>query len=145
MGPLKSSLSNPTMFPSTPITLPSSQSLAYQTSSRFDPSPSIAPSASTSFPRFGSRIVCPGCHKSVSPMERGVVPGPQGSRWHASCLVCGGKKEIMKGWRNREEKKEGEPGCGKKLDSAAKSGNDGGIWCRECLVRILSDLQCLGY
>jgi hypothetical protein len=52
-----------------------------------------------------------------------------------SCLVCGGKKEATKSWRGRDKKKKGEPGCGKQLDSAAKSGGDGGIWCRECLVR----------
>lgn len=70
-------------------------------------------------------------------MEPGVVPGPQGTRWHASCLVCGGKKETPKGWgvwRGGEAKKKYEPGCGKKLDSAAKTGAEGGVWCRECLV-----------
>ena len=99
------------------------------------------------FPRFGSRTVCPGCSVSVSPMERGVVPGPQGTRWHAKCLVCGGKRRsetltqqksamwmIGRGGGGAEERKrKGEPGCGKKLDSAAKTA-DGGVWCRECLV-----------
>jgi hypothetical protein len=68
-------------------------------------------------------------------MERGVVPGPQGTRWHASCLVCGGKK-LMTPARllGREDKQRGQPGCGKRLDSAAKSDGEGGIWCRECLV-----------
>ena len=61
-------------------------------------------------------------------MERGVVPGPQGTRWHANCLLCGGKE--AKGRR----KEEGKPGCGKKLDSAAKTDCDGRVWCRECLV-----------
>ncbi|KAF9456265.1 hypothetical protein BDZ94DRAFT_1276114 [Collybia nuda] len=103
----------------------------YTPSSRIDRPPSMPPTAS--FPRFGSRTACPGCHKSVSPMERGVVPGPQGTRWHASCLICGGKKDIRKGWRGRD-KKTGEPGCGKQLDSAAKSGGNGGVWCRECLL-----------
>ncbi|KAF8973896.1 hypothetical protein BDZ97DRAFT_1912347 [Flammula alnicola] len=89
------------------------------------------------FPRFGGQTTCPGCRKSVSLMERGVVPGPQGSRWHASCLVCGGKKETTRATllgRVREDKKKGEPGCGKKLDSAAKSDGEGGVWCRECLL-----------
>jgi hypothetical protein len=63
-------------------------------------------------------------------MERGVVPGPQGTRWHVGCLVCGGKKQ---GGRNVERKK-GVPGCGKKLDSAAKGDGEGRLWCRECLV-----------
>lgn len=118
-----------------PISTPTST----YTSSRYDRSPQTAPpiSTPTTFPRFGSRTACPGCHKSVSPMEFGVVPGPQGTRWHASCLVCGGKKEASKGWivmRGREERKKNEPGCGKKLDSAAKSDGEGGVWCRECLV-----------
>ncbi|KAF8167966.1 hypothetical protein B0H34DRAFT_683802 [Crassisporium funariophilum] len=89
------------------------------------------------FPRFGGQSTCPGCRKSVSLMERGVIPGPQGTRWHASCLVCGGKKEVTTGMllgRGREEKRKGEPGCGKKLDSAAKSDGEGGVWCRECLL-----------
>ncbi|PPQ89390.1 hypothetical protein CVT25_002208, partial [Psilocybe cyanescens] len=89
------------------------------------------------FPRFGGQNVCPGCQKPVSVMEFGVVPGPQGTRWHASCLVCGGKKEVTRAvllGRVRESKRLGEPGCGKKLDSAAKSDGDGGIWCRECLL-----------
>ena len=88
-------------------------------------------------PRFGSRTSCPGCLKSVSPMERGVIPGPQGSRWHVNCLVCGGKQPQNKSnsWMlgRGEEKKKG-PGCGKKLDSAAKTDTTGRIWCRECLV-----------
>ncbi|KAG5353395.1 hypothetical protein C0989_007540 [Termitomyces sp. Mn162] len=69
-------------------------------------------------------------------MEHGVVPGPQNTRWHASCLVCGGKKEMPKCMiirRGMEEKKT-DPGCGKRLDSAAKTGADGGVWCRECLL-----------
>ena len=62
------------------------------------------------------------------------MPGPQGSRWHAACLICGGKE--AKGRR----KEEGRPGCGKKLDSAAKTDKDGGVWCRECLVSTLPRL-----
>jgi len=72
-------------------------------------------------------------------MEKGVVPGPQGSRWHSACLVCGGKAAtaaIRKGLRNPEE-----PGCGKKLDSAAKTDGEGGVWCRECRVSFL--MECL--
>ncbi len=95
--------------------------------------------------RFGSRTVCPGCNFSVSPMERGVVPGPQGTRWHATCLVCGGKRRKdfiaqqksalwMVGRGGFDERRNDKPGCGKKLDSAAKTGGDGGVWCRECLV-----------
>ena len=72
-------------------------------------------------------------------MERGVVPGPQGSRWHAGCLICGGQE--AKGRR----KEEGKPGCGKKLDSGAKTDKDGGVWCRECLVShiIYNDCRAL--
>lgn len=86
------------------------------------------PSSSSS--RFGSSAACPGCQKAVSPMEMGVVPGPQGSRWHATCLVCGGKG-TGKGRRDKSQ-----PGCGKRLDSAAKRDTQGGVWCRECLVSI---------
>ncbi|KAJ6575258.1 hypothetical protein B0H19DRAFT_1127900 [Mycena capillaripes] len=102
-------------------------------SSKYDRPPLTAPATSTpsSFPRFGTSNSCPGCRISVSPMERGVVPGPNGSRWHASCLVCGGKKPPTK-WGTREERKKGVPGCGKKLDSAAKGDGEGGVWCREC-------------
>jgi len=96
-------------------------------SKQYEPSPKTAPPTTTSFPRFGSSTTCPGCFKSVSPMERGVVPGPQGSRWHSACLVCGGK-----GSRGRRDAN--KPGCGKQLDSAAKSDGNGGVWCRECLV-----------
>ncbi|KAF8807538.1 hypothetical protein BYT27DRAFT_7098630 [Phlegmacium glaucopus] len=99
--------------------------------------PFVKSPESPSKPRFGGQAICPGCHKSVSLMEWGVIPGPQGTRWHASCLVCGGKKEITAGrqlGRRRETKGKGEPGCGKKLDSAARSDSSGGVWCRECLL-----------
>ncbi|KAJ7706037.1 hypothetical protein B0H17DRAFT_1192587 [Mycena rosella] len=106
----------------------------FASSSKYDRPPHTAPATSTpsSFPRFGTTNSCPGCHKSVSPMEPGVVPGPHGTRWHATCLVCGGKKTNVKPWAAREEKKKGVPGCGKKLDSAAKGDGEGGVWCREC-------------
>ena len=89
-----------------------------------------APPSTLSFPRFGGGMNCPGCRTSVSPMERGVVPGPQGSRWHAACLVCGGKGAQSGPRRNVDT-----PGCGKRLDSGAKTDGEGGVWCRECLVR----------
>jgi hypothetical protein len=119
----------------------SGQTSIHTSSGKYDQPPLTAPPTSTpaSFPRFGSTTSCPGCHKSVSPMERGVVQGPQNTRWHAACLVCGGKREEMKGqtiWARKIEKRKGEPGCGKKLDSAAKSDGEGGIWCRECLVSL---------
>jgi hypothetical protein len=82
-------------------------------------------------PRFGTSTPCPGCSQSVSPMERGVVPGPQGQRWHSSCLVCGGKQAKGRGGRRVN----GQPGCGKQLDSSAKRDTGaGGVWCRDCLV-----------
>lgn len=108
-------------------------------SSRFERPHPTASATTTSFPRFGSRSACPGCNKSVSPMERGVVPGPQGSRWHADCLVCGGKRPPSRStsWMiGRGEDKKREPGCGKKLDSAAKADANGQIWCRQCLVSV---------
>ncbi|KAK7064116.1 FMN-dependent dehydrogenase-domain-containing protein [Favolaschia claudopus] len=127
-----------TRAPSVPFPRPPSTGstvAAVSESSKYDRPLRTAPPTSTpaSFPRFGTSNQCPGCRVSVSPMERGVVPGPHGSRWHASCLVCGGKKPPSgKSWVLREERKKGVPGCGKKLDSAAKEDGEGGVWCREC-------------
>ncbi|KAG1755145.1 uncharacterized protein EDB91DRAFT_1277328 [Suillus paluster] len=104
-------------------------------SSRLERSSPSAPVVSTTFPRFGSSTTCPACSKSVSLMEMGVVPGPQGSRWHSSCLVCGGKG-VNKGRRDKSQ-----PGCGKKLDSAAKRDIEGGVWCRECLLLLPPNLR----
>lgn len=104
-------------------------------SSRLEQIPLAPPADHGPAPRFGSRTVCPGCKKAVSPMERGVIPGPQGTKWHSPCLVCGGKKMRPVSWYGtRREDKAPTPGCGKKLDSAAKSDGDGGVWCRECMV-----------
>ena len=76
-------------------------------------------------------------------MERGVIPGPQGTKWHASCLVCGGKKARPVSWyAGKETAEKNKPGCGKRLDSAAKTDADGGVWCRECIVS--SSLQMPG-
>lgn len=83
-------------------------------------------------PRFGSSNTCPGCSSVVYPMEKGVVNGPQGVRWHAACLVCGGKNWRMLQERNRGDAK--VPGCGKKLDSQARGDRTGQVWCRECMV-----------
>lgn len=99
-------------------------------SKRFEQPPTTAPANQTKFPRFGGSTSCPGCLKAVSPMEWGVVPGPSGTRWHSACLSCGGKNRRGRGGRRNA----GEPGCGKKLDSAAKSDPEGGVWCRECWV-----------
>ncbi|TEB39246.1 hypothetical protein FA13DRAFT_1725224 [Coprinellus micaceus] len=103
-------------------------------SSRFEQAAVAGSPGEGPFPRFGGpRNACPGCKKAVSPMERGVIPGPQGTRWHSSCLVCGGKKSRPVSWYGGREEK-GKPGCGKKLDSAAKSDGEGGVWCRECIL-----------
>lgn len=105
----------------------------YAGSSRYNMHPQpTAPTITTSFPRFGSSATCPGCRKSVSAMEKGVVPGPQGMKWHATCLVCGGKDTANKGRRDDIK----QAGCGKRLDSAAKCDGEGGVWCRECLVSL---------
>ncbi|KAJ3571589.1 hypothetical protein NP233_g3660 [Leucocoprinus birnbaumii] len=122
---------------SSPTKSPSPSQRHSFTSSRYERPPPTAPATTTSFPRFGSRSSCPGCQKSVSPMERNVIPGPQGSRWHSDCLVCGGKRPPSKSsaWMlGRGEEKKKEPGCGKRLDSAAKTDATGRIWCRECLL-----------
>lgn len=97
-------------------------------SSRYERALSSTPTAPAQAARFGSSTTCPSCLKAVSLMEFGVVPGPQGTRWHASCLVCGGKKT------NKIRRDKSQPGCGKRLDSAAKRDADGGVWCRECLL-----------
>ena len=108
-----------------------SNGISPSVSKRFEQPPATAPANQTKFPRFGGSTSCPGCLKAVSPMERGVVPGPSGTRWHSACLSCGGKDRRGRAGRRNP----GEPGCGKKLDSAAKTDPDGGVWCRECWVR----------
>ncbi|KAL1707113.1 hypothetical protein EV121DRAFT_199960 [Schizophyllum commune] len=127
-----------------PPNLQKSKTAPVHSSSRYEVQPRTAPSTQTSFPRFGGSISCPGCKQTVSPMERGVVAGPQNTKWHGACLVCGGKKETGKGgWlsRGRDERKKGEPGCGKKLDSAAKVDANGGVWCRECSLLLNAALR----
>ncbi|KAI6044956.1 hypothetical protein EDC04DRAFT_2637741 [Pisolithus marmoratus] len=104
-------------------------------SSRYERALSSNPTLPTQHARFGSSTACPGCLKGVSLMEFGVVPGPQGSRWHASCLVCGGKK------MNNIRRDKTQPGCGKRLDSAAKRDADGGVWCRECLLLLPTHMR----
>ena len=108
-----------------------SNGISPSVSKRFEQPPMTAPASQTKFPRFGGSASCPGCLKAVSPMEWGVVPGPSGTKWHSACLSCGGKERRGRAGR----RKPGEPGCGKKLDSAAKSDPEGGVWCRECWVR----------
>ncbi|KIK71152.1 hypothetical protein GYMLUDRAFT_33286 [Collybiopsis luxurians FD-317 M1] len=102
-------------------------------------------STSTSIPRFGGANSCPGCKKSVSQVSFGIsegersVQGPNGTRWHRNCLVCGGKKEPSRGviLRGRDERKKGEPGCGKRLDSGAKTDGEK-VFCRECSLLLPS-------
>lgn len=106
----------------------------YAGSSRYNNNPQPSVSSTTKPPpRFGGSAACPGCRKSVSPMEPGVVSGPQSMKWHAACLVCGGKDALKKG-RRADAK---QPGCGKRLDSAAKCDSEGSVWCRECLVSLV--------
>jgi hypothetical protein len=60
------------------------------------------------------------------------VQGPQGTRWHSTCLVCGGQEAKRRSIRRGD----GVPGCAKKLDSAAKVGGEGGVWCRDCVSQL---------
>jgi hypothetical protein len=92
--------------------------------------PPTAPASTSAFPTMAMPIGrCPGCFKTVSPMEFGTTAGPQGTRWHSLCLVCGGEEAKKRNGRRDGDK----PGCGKKLDSAAKVTMDGGVLCRECV------------
>ncbi|TFK76969.1 hypothetical protein BDN72DRAFT_953466 [Pluteus cervinus] len=116
--------------PLPPITTSSPQAK----SSRVEQPPLSAPPTTFTFPRFGSRTTCPGCQLTVAPMELGVVAGPQGTRWHSSCLICGGKKRPASTMISGRDQRSAIPGCGKKLDSAAKADGGGGVWCRECLL-----------
>ena len=90
-----------------------------------------------SSPTSTGRFTCGGCHRTVFQMERGVVPGPQGSKWHVLCLICGGKDWQAK---SLEAKRWGldatEVGCGKKLDSQARTDRLGRAYCRNCMVCI---------
>jgi hypothetical protein len=116
-------------LPST--SLPRITSTTTHLSSRYSAPLQFTTNVSNPVPRFGTTTPCPGCSQSVSPMERGVVPGPQGQRWHSSCLVCGGRQAKGRGGRRVN----GQPGCGKQLDSSAKRDTGvGGVWCRDCLV-----------
>ncbi|KZT61494.1 hypothetical protein CALCODRAFT_514782 [Calocera cornea HHB12733] len=111
-------------------------------STLFFPAPSPAgaalprPSSPLKSPTFAAALRCPACSKSVSPMERGTVPGPGGGRWHATCLKCGAEKKV-----DIDEAGEDElmidaevlkgRGCAKKLDTGAKEAG-GRVWCRRC-------------
>ncbi|VDB86497.1 unnamed protein product [Peniophora sp. CBMAI 1063] len=129
---IKTPLSTPTPSRTTPLTMSSSTANSYS-SSRYSAPLRSAPASKTSFhSRFGSASFCPGCQMNVSPMEPGVVPGPQGTRWHKACLICGGREARGRNGR----RKDGKPGCGKQLDSSAKSDAEERIWCRECLLLI---------
>lgn len=88
--------------------------------------PPQTPVSATPF-TFNSKR-CAGCDRTVAVMEPGVVPGPNGSRWHSSCLVCGGKGH---------KKRAGEPGCGKKLDRDAKLDREGRTWCSTCMTLLI--------
>jgi len=42
---------------------------------------------------------------------------------------------------NKARRDKSQPGCGKKLDSAAKRDVEGGVWCRECLLLLPANLR----
>lgn len=117
----------------------SSASIASLSSSSMGIGPSSASPTVPLTPRFGSATACPGCRLTVSPMERGIVPGPGATKWHAACLICGGKRTTTAGkrssgvWTSGDGRNESS-GCGKRLDSAAKgdAARDGVVWCRDC-------------
>ncbi|KAJ3895051.1 hypothetical protein GG344DRAFT_39640 [Lentinula edodes] len=130
---------------------PSSPSSGTYVSSRYSRPPLSAPSMSNSnsssgsAPRFGTINSCPGCKKLVPHVSFGIsegersVQGPNGTRWHVMCLVCGGKKAPTRGvLRGRDERRKDEPGCGKRLDSGAKTDDGGSVFCRECWLLLPS-------
>ncbi|KZO98297.1 hypothetical protein CALVIDRAFT_596843 [Calocera viscosa TUFC12733] len=104
------------------------------------PTPAAAalprPASPLKSPTFGTALQCPACSKSVSPMERGTVPGPGGGRWHTTCLKCGAEKRVQPGEAGEDEATidpealKGR-GCAKKLDTGAKEAG-GRVWCRRC-------------
>ncbi|KAG8832731.1 hypothetical protein FRC17_000827 [Serendipita sp. 399] len=115
-----------------PIARPEPPAPASRPVSALQPRPtsslsSAAPYSPASFAVADSKR-CAGCEKTVAMFEPGVVPGPNGSRWHSSCLVCGGK-----GARRQA----GEPGCGKKLDRDAKLDRSGRPWCSTCKTLLI--------
>ncbi|CDZ97640.1 Zinc finger, LIM-type [Phaffia rhodozyma] len=97
--------------------------------------------------RFGGMTVCPGCAKSIGPMERGSVVGPARlgcntsgeERWHQSCLSCGGGTNRGPQKPNKAKlvsplvESDSRAGCGRPLDSGAKVDDEGGVWCRGCV------------
>ncbi len=109
------------------------QALKFGLKEKVRSSPRAVPPPASASPVSSGRFACGGCKRTVFQMEKGVVPGPQGSKWHLGCLVCGGKN-----WRalRESQRRSGESqfGCGKKLDSQAKCDGDGQVWCNECLV-----------
>lgn len=89
-------------------------------------------------PRLGGLVECPGCATVVGPSDRDAVSGPGGGgvKWHKACLCCGGgngKGKVSKG-KARAMSKGVLVGCGKALDAGAKYDQEGGVWCRDCLV-----------
>jgi len=68
---------------------------------------------------LGTSNICPRCKIKVAPLERGTVTGPQGERWHQTCLRCG-----------RDNPKQG---CSKQLDERATI-LQGVPFCRLCAV-----------
>ena len=150
---IRSSTSATSIFSNAAPCTPSSTAIPASTST---PSPTLASTSTYTSSRYDR----PPAHRAphvhpylVSPFREHVrMPGlsqiclADRARGRAgtagvavACLMFGvwGKREVVKRWgigRGREERRKGEPGCGKKLDSAAKGDGEGGVWCRECLV-----------
>ncbi|KAF8295727.1 hypothetical protein DL93DRAFT_785970 [Clavulina sp. PMI_390] len=125
---------------------PPPASRSYTTpASQMQGSPASSPSASAAV--SNGRFTCGGCHQTVFQMERGVVPGPLGGKWHVLCLVCGGKdwksKSLdFKRWgRGPNDEGSAELGCGKKLDSQARMDRIGRVYCRDCLGKLPAELR----
>ncbi|KAG5221441.1 lim-type zinc finger-containing protein [Salix suchowensis] len=105
-------------------------------SSRYERPPKTAPATQTTFPRVSWNGVTHG--------ERSCSGAP-GYTMAFHLFGLRGKKEVKpsNSWlRGRaEERKRNEPGCGKKLDSAAKGDGEGRVWCRECWLMLPLEMR----
>jgi hypothetical protein len=127
------SITPPPQTPTTPPPIhdsPTPDGRALASSSPPPPRPRLMASASR--PRkFGGTGSCPACGILVSPLERGTIAGPRGTRWHAKCLRCGsGPMGAIKTHRPGHKR----AGCGKALDDGASLDEQGNAWCRLCFV-----------
>lgn len=83
--------------------------------------------------KFGGMSTCAGCGSKLSSLES--IPGPRGTYWHRSCLVCKGKPVKKENNLGYASLKKVESICGKKLDSGAKVTVEGDVRCRDCFDR----------